>query len=198
MTLTRTPFPTRFTNTHSQEYFNETVGHVRRVEVEYNRDGSSKGKAEILFNTAKGADICFEKLNGLPIDGRPIRVEIISAQPNRDAPKSISERAGQPKKEKVQPKSAVDNKKDQQKNPRGANQQNKNGVRKPQAAQNKPAQRPRNARPAKKTLEELDLEMADYFEGAPGDAPAAENGGDAAAPAAAAGGDDAAMDDEIS
>jgi THO complex subunit 4 len=48
--------------------------------------------------------------------------------------------------------------------------------------------RARNARPAKKTAEELDSEMADYF-----DAAAAPT---EAAPAAAAGGD-APMDDEI-
>jgi THO complex subunit 4 len=195
LTCPRGSSPT-MTNALFQEYFNETVGHVRRVEVEYNRDGSSKGKAEILFGTAKGADICFEKLNTLPIDGRPIRVEIITAQPTHDQPKSLSERAGQPKKEKVQPKSAVDNKRDQAKNARGGVQPGKNGVRKPQQTQNgKAQQRPRSSRPAPKTMEELDSEMADYFVNVP-ETDAA--GGDAAAaPPAAAVADDA-MEDEIS
>ena len=46
----------------------------------------------------------------------------------------------------------------------------------------------KSVRPAKKTAEELDSEMADYFVGASGEA--------AAAPAAAAGGD-APMEDEV-
>lgn len=42
--------------------------------------------------------------------------------------------------------------------------------------------RPKSARPTKKTADELDAEMADYFDGAKsgGDATAATNGGDAA------------------
>jgi THO complex subunit 4 len=52
----------------------------------------------------------------------------------------------------------------------------------------------RNSRPAKKTAEELDSEMADYFE--TGAATGAETGGATNGAAPAANGD-AAMDDEI-
>lgn len=50
------------------------------------------------------------------------------------------------------------------------------------------------ARP-KKTAEELDIEMANYFDEA---GTSNTNDGDAAAPVDAPAGDDAAMDDEIS
>ena len=71
----------------------------------------------------------------------------------------------------------------------------KGAANKGAAAGAKP-RRGRNARPAKKTAEELDSEMADYFGGG-GAPPAAENTNTAAAPAAPAAGGDAAMEDEI-
>lgn len=49
--------------------------------------------------------------------------------------------------------------------------------------------RPKSARPTKKTADELDAEMADYFD-------SAKSGGDATATTAANGGD-AAMEDEV-
>lgn len=64
------------------------------------------------------------------------------------------------------------------------------------AAAKKQPRRGRNSRPAKKTAEELDSEMADYFEAAPANAAAATETAAAAAPAAAANGD-APMEDEI-
>jgi len=52
----------------------QTVGNVRRVEIEYGRNGVSRGKAEVLFNNANGANRCFEKLNKVLIDDREIKV----------------------------------------------------------------------------------------------------------------------------
>lgn len=63
------------------------------------------------------------------------------------------------------------------------------------SARGRRTRRPRTSRPAKKTAEELDSEMADYFESA-NNATATENtNGAAAAPAATNG--DAPMEDEI-
>ena len=89
---------------------------------------------------------------------------------------------------KSQPKSAATVK-------HGAGAKAANGAKNGAAAQNgrnKP-RRARNARPAKKSAEELDSEMADYFV-----AGSNENGAaaPAAAPAAATNGD-APMDDDI-
>lgn len=85
---------------------------------------------------------------------------------------------------KAQPKSAASNK-------------HSAGAAKGNAAKgkgNKPA-RARNARPAKKTAEELDSEMADYFV-ANSNADSNANAAPAAAPAPVATGD-APMEDEI-
>lgn len=92
-------------------------------------------------------------------------------------PKTLTERVTQPK---VQPKSAAnDKKKDAGKTVgSGARGRGKKG---------RPA--PRSSRPAKKTTEELDSEMADYFESGNQN----DNGTTAAAAST-----DAAMDDEIS
>lgn len=91
----------------------------------------------------------------------------------------MTERITQPK---AQPKSAANNKKKEATGKAAASNAGGRGGKR----------RPRNARPAKKTTEELDSEMADYFvaanqqpnENASGSAPAATNG-------------DAPMDDEI-
>lgn len=93
--------------------------------------------------------------------------------------KTLTERITQPK---AQPKSAANNKKKEVAGKAAASstQSGRGGKR-----------RPRSVRPAKKTTEELDSEMADYFES--GNQPNENtNGG---APAAANG--DAPMDDEI-
>jgi THO complex subunit 4 len=94
--------------------------------------------------------------------------------------KTLAERTTQPK---AQPKSAASKP--------GANS-GKGGVAKGAAAAAK-GRRARSAKPTKKTAEELDSDMADYF----GGAPPAENAGAAPAPAAAAASGDAAMEDEI-
>lgn len=187
--------PYDVTESMIKEYFDETVGHVHEVEIHYGPDGRSRGKADITFSTEDGASMAFTKLNKLPIDGRPIQIEIIGAQP--DPPKTLAERAGQPKKEKVQPKSAADIK---DKGAKG--QQNKKPGPGGVGKKNPPPRRggnsgntttTRSARPTKKTAEELDLEMADYFESVNNNA--GDEGVDAPP---AAGGEDAAMDDEIS
>lgn len=93
------------------------------------------------------------------------------------------------KKEKAQPKSAADTK-----HPRGPKAKQAVG-----AAGGKGKKPVRGARPAKKTEEELDIEMAEYFNST--EAAPAATGDDAAATGvdnAAPGGADASMDDEIS
>jgi THO complex subunit 4 len=114
-----------------------------------------------------------QKLNGLLVDGRPIKIEIVvgAAQVDKIIPtaKTLAERTTQPKNQpKAQPKSAAADKK-KAAGPKGA------------AAKGAAAKKPRgrNARPSKKTAEELDSDMADYF------TPAGENAGAPAAAAAA-------------
>jgi len=142
----------------------------------------------VTFHKSDGASNAFQKLNGLLVDNRPIKIEIVvgaSQAANVIPPtKSLAERTTQPK---AQPKSAANNKRNT------ANAGNK-GAAAPGARGKKPERRARTGRPAKKTAEELDSEMADYFES--GTNAAGENAAPAAAAPAAANGD-APMEDEI-
>jgi hypothetical protein len=108
-----------------------------------------------------------------------LQVEVIIA--NADLipqPKTLAQRIAQPK---AQPKSAAAVK---------HNANGKNGAAAGKGAKKAPGKRAKSGRPAKKTAEELDSEMTDYFNSANN-----ENANGAAAPAAAGG--DAPMEDEI-
>uniref|UniRef100_A0A8H7TSE4 RRM domain-containing protein n=1 Tax=Bionectria ochroleuca TaxID=29856 RepID=A0A8H7TSE4_BIOOC len=139
-----------------KEYFVQSVGPIKKVEISYGPNSQSRGIANVIFREADGASKAFQKLNGLLVDNRPIKIEIVvgAAQADKVIPavKTLAERTTAPK---AQPKSAVNDKK-------GAAA--KAGNAKPNAPK-KP--RGRNVRPAKKTAAELDSEMADYFEATP-------------------------------
>ncbi|RYP23274.1 hypothetical protein DL765_001183 [Monosporascus sp. GIB2] len=166
------------------EYFKTSVGPIKRVEVSYGPGGVSRGIATVTFAQLDGASKAFNALNGILVDNRPIKIEIVvgGAKAAQVAPpaKTLTERITQPK---AQPKSAANDKKKEAAGKAASSGARSRGGKK----------KPRNARPAKKTTEELDSEMADYFESgnqqtnenANGGAPAATNGGDAP------------MDDEI-
>lgn len=168
-----------------KEYFKTSVGPIRRVDLSYGPGGVSRGAATVTFNQPDGATKAFNALNGLLVDSRPIKIEIIvsaakAAEIAPPAKKTLTERITQPRQPKSQPKSAANDKK-------------KEAVGKADVAGRRGGARKRatrSARPAKKTAEELDSEMADYFEAgnqnenANGGAPAATNG-------------DAPMEDEI-
>lgn len=162
-----------------KEYFTKSVGNVKRVEISYGPGGVSRGIAHVIFVHADGATKAYETLNGMLIDNRPVKVEVVvSSAELIPQPKSLTQRISQPK---VQPKSAATVK-------RGAIGAKATTAGKPAR---KGPRRARNNRPAKKTAEELDSEMADYFEGQNANA----EGGNAAAPAATNG--DAPMEDDI-
>ncbi|KAK7413215.1 RNA-binding RNA annealing protein [Neonectria punicea] len=169
-----------------KEYFVQSVGAIKRVELSYGPNSQSRGIANVIFHRADGASKAFQKLNGLLVDGRPIKIEIVvgAAQADKVIPavKTLAERTSQPK---AQPKSAAANKHNAK--------VTKGGPAQAGASNKKP--RGRSARPAKKTAEELDSEMADYFDAsAAAAAGAATTENTAAAPAAAAAGD-ATMDE---
>ncbi|EEU42471.1 uncharacterized protein NECHADRAFT_80054 [Fusarium vanettenii 77-13-4] len=164
------------------EYFVQSVGPIKRVEISYGPNSQSRGIANVTFHKSDGASKAFQKLNGLLVDNRPIKIEIVvgAAQADKVIPavKTLAERTTQPK---AQPKSAAADKHNA-----GAA---KGGVAKGAAANKK--RRGRNNRPAKKTREELDSEMNDYFDSAAN--PEANNAA-APAPAPAAASGDADMD----
>lgn len=159
-----------------KEYFVKSVGPIKRVEISYGPGGVSRGIATISFARPDGASKAVEALNGLLVDGKTMKIDVI-LDARRAAeippPKGLSERIAQPK---AQPKSAAATKSAAS---TGAGTRGKAGRGRGRGG--------RNARPARKTAEELDSEMADYF----------ETGANAAAAPAPATNGDAAMDDEI-
>ncbi|KAK3320862.1 hypothetical protein B0T19DRAFT_430756 [Cercophora scortea] len=161
-----------------KEYFQQSVGQVKKVELSYGPGGASRGIAHVTFHHADGASKAFTTLNGLLIDNRPVKVEVVVASADLiPQPKTLGQRISQPK---AQPKSAATVK-------HGASA-TKGGAAPAAKGAKKVAKKGRNVRPAKKTAEELDMEMVDYFDHSNENT----NGG---APAATS--TDAPMEDEI-
>ncbi|KAG5927261.1 hypothetical protein E4U42_002412 [Claviceps africana] len=168
-----------------KEYFVQAVGPIKRVDLVYGPNSVSRGIANVTFHKLDGASKAFQKLNGLLVDNRPIKIEIVvgAAQADKVLPavKSLAERTAQPK---AQPKSAASGK-----GATGGVGKAGNGVN---AGSANKKRRGRNARPVKKTADELDTDMANYFSGSADGA-----GNAAAAPASAGATVDASMEDEI-
>jgi len=158
-----------------QEYFGTKVGPIARTEVSYDQRGQSRGIATVIFRQPL-AEKAVAEHNGITIDGKRLRVEVVydaAHLPTAAPTKSLSDRV-QPKKEtatkKDKPKKVEPAKKERDGQTAGKEGRGKRG----RAA----------GRPKKKTAEELDAEMTDYF-GTGGQA-AQATAGAAAAPAAAA------------
>ncbi|KAE8387812.1 RNA binding domain protein [Aspergillus alliaceus] len=148
--------PSDVNEANIKEYFSKSAGPVKRVMLTYNQNGTSRGIASIVFSKPDTAAKAAKDLNGLLVDGRPMKIEVVvdaSHAPEVQAPKPLGERVAQTKS---QPKPATASKATD--NARGRNRRGRGG---------------RNAaksnRPKPKTVEELDAEMVDYF--------GAENGG---------------------
>ncbi|KAM3082467.1 RNA-binding RNA annealing protein [Clarireedia jacksonii] len=181
-----------------KEYFKGAKLGTKSVEISYGPTGVSRGRATVAFHRPADATTAMKALDGVSIDKGPIlkvnlvvdAKSIVSTLPS-GAPKKLNDRISAPKS---QPKSAAINN-NKPGNARGKAQPKKKDGKRPG----------RPARPAKKTAEELDLEMADYWEsgnGATGDNSNNQAGMDngnqvanAAAQPATSG--DANMDDEI-
>ncbi|EEQ30122.1 RNA binding domain-containing protein [Microsporum canis CBS 113480] len=163
------------------EYFHKSAGPVKKVMLTYNQNGTSRGIASIIFARPETAIKAAKELNGLLIDKRPIKIEVVvdaSRAPPVPTPKPLTERVAQPK---AQPKPASAGKAGRKRDTRGR------------------AQRGRNAgRPKSKTTEELDAEIEDYFAEAPASTNAAVPAANGAPAQPAANGEDLGMVDEIS
>jgi len=160
------------------------VGAIKKVDISYGFNGQSRGIANVTFARPDGASKAFQVLNGLLVDNKPIKIEIVvsSAQAAAiPAPKSFSERVTQPR---PHPKSAAADK--------HGNTATKATTAVRGRGNGRRGRGGRSSRPTKKTAEELDSEMADYFESANANADST-NGNVAQGNANG----DAAMDDGI-
>ncbi|RAL14535.1 putative RNA annealing protein Yra1 [Aspergillus homomorphus CBS 101889] len=132
-----------------KEYFTKSAGPVKRVMLTYNQNGTSRGIASIVFSKPDTAAKAAKELNGLLVDGRPMKIEVVvdaSHAPNVPAPKPLGDRVVSTK---PKPKPATANKAATNGQGRG-----RRGARKTGRTLN---------RPKPKTVEELDAEMVDYF-----------------------------------
>ncbi|ODM15664.1 hypothetical protein SI65_08898 [Aspergillus cristatus] len=145
-----------------KEYFTKSAGPVKRVMLTYGPNGTSRGIASIIFGKPDTAAKAAKELNGLLVDGKPMKIEVVvdaTRAPAVPEPKSLTERVAQ--SAKSQPKPATGPK------PAGAGRR---GRRAPRRGAGRPN------RPQKKSKEDLDAEMDDYFvSNESGGAPAAGN-----------------------
>lgn len=140
-----------------KEYFGNTIGQVKRVLLVYGPQGQSRGIANVTFWKSESATKAVQELNGVKVDGRPMKVEVIVDAQNAPAltqPKKLADRIVQPKNA-AKPKPATDVK------PKGQSEGAKAG-----RGRNRAGRAPRPGR-GKKTAEDLDAEMVDYFNEAP-------------------------------
>jgi hypothetical protein len=180
-----------------QEYFGQTIGPVKRVDLSYALGGKSKGIATVVFTKPAAAARAAKELDGLKVDTKPMKasllqpchvslintkqIEVIVAAkevPAPPAPKSLSDRVAKPKPAaKAQPKPATAAKATT----------GPKGERKPRGG------RGRNAGRGKpKSADELDAEMQDYFVKPDGAGDAAMSNGGAVQPTNG----DAGMEDD--
>ncbi|KAI9886318.1 MAG: hypothetical protein M1823_001876 [Watsoniomyces obsoletus] len=138
-----------------KDYFSKAVGPIKKCLLTYGPNGLSRGVATIVFTKADAANRAIQQ-NGLLVDGKPLKIEVVvdASKASVAAPiKGLGERIAQPKN---QPKSSLP------KNS-GNNATNTRGTGRARGGRGQ--RRGRNAGRAKpKTADELDAEMADYFE----------------------------------
>lgn len=152
------------------------VGKPKKVIVQYGPNGRSLGSAIVIFHKPDHAAKAVKALDNIRIDNRLIRVEVLmSAAAAPIAQPSLAERVSQPKKDKPKPATAT--------KAAGAGAKGRGAKRGRGGRVGRPREK-------KKTVEELDAEMADYF-------PAGDGGNDAMVTNGAAPAADTAMDDEM-
>ncbi|CAD0088820.1 unnamed protein product [Aureobasidium vineae] len=181
--------PSDVTEVQIKEYFTTAVGPIKKVLLNYNKNGRSVGVATIIFSQPQSAAEAAKKLDSVKVDGKPMRIEVILGAkyaPAPVAPKSLGDRiqGTKAKKENNKPKPAAAVPKPANAAAGGAAKAAGRGGRKGRAGRPKP-----------KTVEELDAEMSEYFD--PNAVAPAANTNGAPAPAAAPATGDATMEDEI-
>jgi len=149
-----------------KEYFGKSVGSVKKVSLQYNQNGQSRGIADILFSKPGAAAKAAKDLNGMLVDKRPMKIEVVvdaSSVPEPAPAKSLAERVAYAKlqrSDKSAPLTKISaNPKAQPKSATSTKASTKDAGKKGKAGK----ARPRRNKPKPKTAEELDAEMTDYW-----------------------------------
>lgn len=171
-----------------KEYFSKAIGHVKTCSLSYGPNGVSRGIATIVFSKNGDAEKAAATYNGVLVDRRPMKVELV-LEPKVPG---LESRVGTPNQVAAKgPKTVTKPKPATNPAPKAVN-----NARGRLGRRGGPAGRSgRPGRPKPKTEEELDAEMADYWDGS---APAAATGAaDGAQYSNAAPGGDAMEDDQV-
>ncbi|KAI0408953.1 hypothetical protein F4802DRAFT_305589 [Xylaria palmicola] len=160
------------------------IGPVLKLELLYDRAGRSDGVAFVTYETRDDALDAIREFNGANAKGQPIRLTIMSSAPRRN-PFDTAVMPGRSLAERItRPRSLSPNDRGidryvpeggrRSHSPRPRRRGRRAGARRENDSENTGRSTGRDGRP-KKTQEELDAEMEDYFE---------KNGGNAAGAAA--------------
>ncbi|RCK64611.1 RNA annealing protein YRA1 [Candida viswanathii] len=135
-----------------KDFFQQAVGGVQTVALSYNEKGQFKGFATVIFKSSKFAATAVEKYNNATIDGgaSKLKLELVIDTSKKPLAARISPNATAPAPKTAGAKKIAAAK--------AALNKKKAG---PAKKQNKPKGKPKQK---KKTVEELDQEMADYFD----------------------------------
>ncbi|KAL7275967.1 RNA-binding RNA annealing protein [Rhizina undulata] len=169
-----------------KEYFTKVVGPIKRCVITYGPNGQSRGIATVEFAKSEDAITAAQKYNGVEVDKRPMKVELVV---DPAAPPSFADRVGAPKAVPA-PKNSASKPRPVSKNVNPQTARGRGGKKGGRGG------RTGNGRGKPKTAEELDAEMADYFDNAPAGGASNAVAAPTMATTVATNGGDIGMDDD--
>ncbi|KAI0869358.1 hypothetical protein GGS24DRAFT_479044 [Hypoxylon argillaceum] len=149
------------------------IGPVAKLELLYDRAGRSEGVAFVTYESRDDAMDAMREFNGANAKGQPIHMTIVSSAPRRN-PFDTAQMPGRPLAERItRPRSLSPNDRGidryvpeggrRSHSPKSRRRGRRAGARRENGGENTGRPAAREGRP-KKTQEELDAEMEDYFE----------------------------------
>ncbi|KAG0368626.1 hypothetical protein BC939DRAFT_520052 [Gamsiella multidivaricata] len=134
--------------------FSTRVGPLKKCTLVYDQHGKSTGTAVIHFSRVGDAAIAYSKFNGVPLDGRPMKIEIVLAPATARAvlPAAQTPRAPASNQGQQRPQSQGQQRPQSQgRGGRGGRGRGRGG-------------RGQSERKETKTADQLDAEMSDYMQ----------------------------------
>ncbi|KAI1334012.1 hypothetical protein F5Y15DRAFT_403125 [Xylariaceae sp. FL0016] len=160
------------------------IGRVLKLELVYDRAGRSEGVAYVTYDRRNDAEEAIQEFNGANAKGQPIRLSIVASAPRRNPfdsavmpGRSLADRITRPRSlspndrgiDRYVPDGSRRSRSPMRR-PRGGRRPGARRERGGRAGERDERTRGRDGRP-KKTQDELDAEMADYFGGSTETAP---------------------------